>query len=298
MSEDRRSTIGGSDVAAIFGVSPWKTAFDLYEEKTAAEFVQPTVEPQREKLFRRGKFLEPWVLKMLESERDIFIVKHNQRYEDPEYPWMSCEIDFEYQSDAGLCNGDVKTVSPFAAGDWGEEGTDDIPISYCLQFMFGLMVTGRPSCLVAVLIGADDLRVYEVKRDEELIAEIRRRVVQFWTDNVLAKVPPPPQTIGDTNKILFKHGGFVSPGDEVVWESVTKLREVKAQLKALESEKTEHELAIKRYLVVQAEAMQVVGSPKKFILNDSSGKALVTVGMQHRSAYSVPESDFLVMRIK
>ena len=32
----RRSGIGGSDIAAVFGLSPWKTRYALYLEKTAA----------------------------------------------------------------------------------------------------------------------------------------------------------------------------------------------------------------------------------------------------------------------
>jgi predicted phage-related endonuclease len=114
---DRRGFIGGSDVAAIFGLSPWQTPYDLWEQKTATEFVAPMIEPKREKMFRRGKRLEPWVVEMLEDERGIYVVRRNQIYYDAEFPWMRCEIDFEYMDDEhGICNGDIKTI--FTVRGW------------------------------------------------------------------------------------------------------------------------------------------------------------------------------------
>ena len=296
MSQDRRHFLGGSEIGSIFGVNPWQTALDVYEQKIAPEYVIPEVEPKREKLYRRGKRLEPWVMEMLEEERGIFIQKRNQRYSDPEYPWMACEIDFEYMDTIGLCNGDVKTVNPFAAGEWGEEGTDEIPLSYCLQFHWGMMVTERPSCLVAVLIGADDLRVYEVKRDEELIAEIRGRALDFWMNHVQKKVPPPVQTVGDTHKMLFKYGGFPVVNDLEVMATLHDLRTIKESEKEVKKLKEECELKIKRRLLVLAEAAGVSDAPKKFTIQDVTGKRTASLSYEHRSGYVVKETDYWILR--
>ncbi len=296
MSEDRRHLLGGSEIGAIFGVSPYKTAYDLWEEKTAPEFVVPEIEPKREMLYRRGKKLEPWVMELLEEERGIFIVKRNQRYNDPEFAWMTAEIDFEYMDTMGMCNGDVKTVSPFAASEWGEQGTDEIPLHYCLQFHWGMMVANRPSCLVAVLIGADDLRVYEVKRDDELIAEIRKRAVQFWTGHVEKRVAPAPQTAGDTHKILFKYGGFPVQNDPEIMSSLVNLRTVKKTEKEVELLKKQYELEIKRRLLVLAEASGLTDTPKKFTINDMTGKRTASLSYEHRSGYSVGPTDFWILR--
>jgi len=298
-SEDRRHFLGGSDIGAIFGVSPWKSALDLYEEKIAPEFVPPEVEPKREKLFRRGKKLEPWVMELLEEERGIFIQKRNQRYTDPEFPWMMAEIDAEYMDKVGLCNLDVKTVSPFAASEWGEEQTDEIPLTYCLQFHHGMMVTGRPACLVAVLIGADDLRTYEVKRDDELIAEIRKREIQFWTEHVQKKVPPPPQTVGDVHKTLFRYGGFPVQNDPEIMTALGNLRTVKKTEKDVKVLKEEYELQIKRRLLVLAEAhgLTDADAPKRFNILDMTGKQTASLSYQHRAGYSVGPSEFWVLRV-
>ena len=296
MSEDRRNWIGGSDVASIFGVSPWKTALELFEEKTAPEFIPPEVTPEREKLYRRGKKLEPWVLEMLQEEHPITVIGRNLRFQDKLNPWMSCEEDFECIVEGETCNGEIKTVSPFAAGEWGEQGSDEIPIAYCLQVLYGLMLTGRKNAVVAALIGADDLRLYHVTFDEELAAEIRKRVVQFWTGHVIPKVPPPVQTIADVNRVLARHGGFVLQGEESIWNAIRDLRMVKADVKAADERKKELELQIKKYFVMQAEALGMTDAPKKFSILGPDGKQMCSVAMQHRSAYSVEATDFLVMR--
>jgi putative phage-type endonuclease len=296
LSQDRRGFIGGSDVASIFGVSPWKSAYDLWEEKTATEFVPQEVDSKREKLYKRGKFLEPWVLSMLEEERGLFVLGRNQIYHDAEHPWMRAEIDFELQTDAGLSNGDVKTIHPFAALEWGEEDTDQIPLNYALQFMWGLMVTGRPLCVVAVLIGADDLRVYMVKRDDELIAEIRRRVVQFWTEHVVPKKAPTPQTVSDIHKVLFKFGGFPVAMDDALAEALKKIRDVKEAAKEIKKLQEQYELEIKRLLLVKAEAAGITDTPKKFVINDMTGKRTASLNLEHRSGYVVKETEFWVLR--
>lgn len=294
--EDRRFHLGGSDIASVFGVSQWKSCYDLWEEKTAAEFVPPEVEPKREKLFRRGKKLEPWIMELLEEEQGIFINKRNQRYTDEEFPWMQCEVDFEFMATEGLCNGEAKTVSPFAAKEWGESETDEIPLGYCLQAMWGLMITKRPMTLVAPLIGADDLRVYNVKRDDELIAAMRAKAIQFWTGHVVPKIPPPAVTVSDVHKVLFKYGGFPVAWDESLGESLRKLRETKAAAKELKGIQDEIELDIKRALLVKAEAAGLTDTPKKFVMNDVTGKRLASFSYEHRAGYVAKESDYWILR--
>lgn len=298
VATDRRGLLGGSDIGSIFGVSPWKTAYDLWEEKTSSALVPPPADEKNDRLKRRGKRLEPWVMEMLEEETGIFIRKKNQRYTDPEFPWMQCEIDFEFVGGTGEeCNGDIKTVSPFAAGEWGQEGTDEIPLNYCLQFHWGLMITGRPQCLVGVLIGADDLRVYEVERDDELIAEMRKRAVHFWSVNVLRKIAPPPQAISDTNKILRKLGGFLVPGGEEIWNKVREFKKVKEEEKTAKAKRDAIELEIKTYLSIQSEIAGAEPTPKRFSLLGPDGKRTVlTCNLQHRAGYTVEATDFYVMR--
>jgi predicted phage-related endonuclease len=90
---DRQKYIGGSDVAAILGISPWKTPLDVYLDKSQPRV--ETVDPARQRLFTRGQRMEPYVIDLLAEEEGICIVARGNRYIDPELPFVAAEIDAE-----------------------------------------------------------------------------------------------------------------------------------------------------------------------------------------------------------
>src|SRR6267142_5704216 len=88
MNEDwkivRRSGVGGSDVAAILGLSPWKSAMDVWLEKKG--LLEETSDPNREFLLELGTQLEPVIARLYERETKAKLVlpfpaqwRHKQR---------------------------------------------------------------------------------------------------------------------------------------------------------------------------------------------------------------------------
>lgn len=234
---DRTRFIGGSDVAAILGVSPWKSPFRLYQEKTGAYVEEITLAKQR--IFDRGHRWEPVVVEMLIDElqdrgHDVQIIARNARYLDRDFPYLACELDLELRIDGEEHNAEIKTVHPFAAKDWGEQDTDEIPIYYAAQVMHGLMVKPRRRSIVAALIGVDDLRVHQIERDEETIAAIRAKEVEFWR-RVQERDAPPPETSDDVKWLHAKDCGIVMEADDDLQAQVTHLAGLKAEAKRIES---------------------------------------------------------------
>ena len=234
MITDRKLYIGGSDAAAILGVSPWRTAVDVYLQKQGGK--EEEVTPAKQKLFNRGKRLEPYVLELFKDATCAAISKTNHRYFHPEYPFIGAEIDAETEAGANV---EIKTVGSFAVKDWGEAGTDEIPLYYLAQVMHGLAVTSRDSCLVGALLGLDDFRVYRVARDADLCALILEKEKAFWTNNVLKGVPPVELVRDDAIKLFKKDTGEVVEASAELAEAVhriKKLREV-AKVHAAEEER-------------------------------------------------------------
>ena len=226
---DRTAFIGGSDVAAILGVSPWKSPFQLYQEKIGAFCEEITREKQR--LFDRGHRWEPVVVEMLVDEllyrgHDVQIIDRNARYQDPEFPFLACELDLELLIDGEEHNAEIKTVSPFAAKAWGEQDTDEIPLYYAAQVMHGLMVKPRKRAIVAALIGVDDLRLHQIDRDEETIAAIRAKEVEFWR-RVQERDAPEPTTADDVKWLYARDGGIVMEADEELVRLCEEIRQGK-----------------------------------------------------------------------
>lgn len=250
---DRSKFLGGSDAAAVMGLSPWKTPLELWFEKTGRRAPQP-IDPVRERVLARGKRLEPVILEMLldrlqEQGLQVELIAMNERYSDSAHPFLSCEIDFElrvtgmvmigseeFALDAEHINGDCKSVIGFARRKWGEEESEDVPIEYAAQFMHGLGVTGRRLCIVAALIGLDDVRIYWVVRDEETVHGMREKCVKFWTECVIGGEQPDPLTFSDIKALFPRDNGQAVEGDATIANTVEQLREVKARISALEKE--------------------------------------------------------------
>jgi putative phage-type endonuclease len=234
---DRTQFIGGSDVAAILGISKWKSRFQLYQEKTGA-FVEES-SPMRDRVLSRGKRWEPIVVEMLVDElqaqgHDVAILARNERYKDPEFPFLECELDLELRIDGEVVNGEMKTVHPFAAKDWGEEGSDEIPIYYAAQVMHGLMIKPRPRAIVAALIGADDLRIHWIDRDEQTIAGMRPRELEFW-QRIQDRDAPDPTEPTDVKWLYQRDGGTAMEADDVLLAQCQLLKDIKRELKDLDA---------------------------------------------------------------
>lgn len=246
VQHDRSKFLGGSDVAAIYGVSPWKTPYQLWEDKITPRSLDADLNEERAKFFRRRKRQEPVVAEMLEEEYGIVVTRlslddNPNRYIDGEHSFMAAEIDFEFCMspevrahfpdrpefaaipDGTLLNGEIKTVHPFKASEWGEQGSEDVPIHYAAQVMHGLGVTRRPAAIVAALFGLDTLLCFPVMADAETIAGMREKAVAFWTNHVMAGVPPEPVNVDDVKRM---YSGFSGRPVELSSEAFAALEEL------------------------------------------------------------------------
>ena len=227
---DRAKYLGGSDVAGILGISPWRTPLDVYLDKVQPRKDPPS--PAKQKIFSRGQRMEPYVIDLLSEETGLVIAKRGERYLDPELPYIAAEIDAEAESGENI---EIKTCSPFKAREWGEQQTDAIPVHYTAQAMHGLMVTGKQVCVFGVLIGADDFRVYRVERDDETIAAIREKEIQFW-EMVTTLTPPPVTAVSDVMRIFDRDVGTGIEADGKALDALLHLRELHARKKDLSDE--------------------------------------------------------------
>ena len=236
---ERSTYLGGADIASVLGLSPWQSAFMLYKKKIG-EYAEE-ITPAKEKLFSRGKRWEPIVVEMLIDElrdrgHDVQIIAQNQRYQDAEYPFLAAEIDLELLVDGEEVNAEAKTVNPFAAKLWGEQGTDEIPVYYAAQVMYGLMIKPRKRCIVAALTGFDDKpRVHFVERDEGIIAGIREKAVAFW-HRVETRNPPDPVTLEDVAFLYPRDAGKVVDVDADLEWMVDEFKALKPELDRIEGQ--------------------------------------------------------------
>lgn len=164
----RAHGVGGSEVAAIVGCSPFESRFSLWHRKAA--LVGPVDEsPEME----WGKRLEPAIAqKFREQHPELTFDRTGYTFAHTDRPWQIANPDL--YGDALV---EVK-CSRDGIG-WGEPGTDEIPIYYRQQVLWYCDVLGAPGAHVAVLVGGNDYREYYVPHDPAEAAELRGHVEQF-----------------------------------------------------------------------------------------------------------------------
>jgi len=152
--ENRSKFIGGSDIAAVMGVSRWKTPLQLWAEKTGA--VQPEDLSDKEYV-ELGSELEDFIAKHFEKKAGIKVRRAPRRYTHKDHPFMACQVDRLVTGTDELV--ECKNASAWKAKEW--EG-EEIPVEYILQVSWQLMVTGRKKGYLAVLIGGNTFKWKEV----------------------------------------------------------------------------------------------------------------------------------------
>jgi putative phage-type endonuclease len=228
-TQDRTKYIGGSDIGAILGLSKFRSALAVWMEKTGKEVKALDSLP-----LRFGSFAEEFVASEYTRHTGVDLIHDESIYLHSQHSFMSAHIDRFVHGD-GLSNAatrllECKTANPFARGEWGEPGTDQVPMSYLCQCIWYMAITGIEQCDLAVLFGNSDFRIYEITRDLELEALVIERALHFWNEYVLKDTPPPART-EDDYQALFKKS---DPSKTI--EANSKTAELIRQLQSLNTQ--------------------------------------------------------------
>lgn len=226
---ERRKGIGGSDAAAVLGLSKWKTPFQVWQDKLGQI---PPIDDNNS--MRWGRALEPVIRQQYAEETGREVLVPTAILQHPTHQFMLANLD-GFTHDKRVV--EIKTAR-YADG-WGESGTDQIPQDYLIQVQHYMAVTGFAVADVAVLIGGSDFRLYEVPADAELQAMIIDGEALFW-EHVQNNVPPEILNFSDAVARYGKAStaGSVEASDELA-ANVTRLAGIKSAIDELEEKEKE-----------------------------------------------------------
>jgi putative phage-type endonuclease len=185
--EQRRKGIGGSDIAAVLGVSKFATPFDVWVGKIhgRAEFSTPDT--------RRGNHLEPGIASWYGEEAECVMSKA-ESISHPHMSFARCTPDF-LASKAGE-HWVVSIKAPRRSEGWGEPGSESVPLGYYLQIQWEMMVLsalGHPAAakgeIVALLYG--ELARYPIAPNPDVQLGALAKAREFWERYVATQTPPP-----------------------------------------------------------------------------------------------------------
>lgn len=179
--------IGGSDIAAIMGVHPYRTAYDVWLRITQG------FEQADSPVLRRGRLMEPVVRELARTELGLQL--RGPEYLQDNRDGFLARASIDDVALNGLIKEPVefKTVSSFARQQWGDETTQDVPLHYLYQLQWYLLATGAPRGHLVALVGLDDLRHYRIQADKTLHERMVTAARTFWERHVVGEEAPSPE---------------------------------------------------------------------------------------------------------
>ena len=242
-ARDARSRgIGGSDVAAVLGISKWKTPVDLWAEKTGFKAPEPIKNPEAAHF---GVLLEDIVAREFMRRTGKTVHRKRGTLVHARHPFMLANIDRRVVGErAGL---ECKTNTAFGAHEWGETGSDDLPLYYITQCVHYLEVLDYERWYLAVLIGGNDFRWYVIERRPQIAAPLIEREAMFW-QSVLAKEPPDPQIFRDVTTLYPRDSGKPVVATDAIFAALGDYAQLGADVKLLESRRAALKLEIGAFM--------------------------------------------------
>ncbi len=183
----RQGGIGSSDAAAAVGLHPYRSRLQLWMDKTGRGHLLSPVDPQDdESPLYWGALLEPIVAAHYTRRTGHRVRRINAVLQHPGHPWMLANIDREVLGAPDVQLLECKTAGIQGAWLW----RDGVPEYVQLQVQHQLAVTGKQAADVAVLLGGQELQIFRIERDEELIAQLVALEQEFWSYVERDQQPP------------------------------------------------------------------------------------------------------------
>jgi len=259
--KERKNYIGGSDLGAICGLNPYRSALDVYLEKTNPDIAG---EIKNDATYW-GTALEPLIAAEYEKRTGNLVTDTNRFscfMRHKEHHFLACNIDaWIGENDYVL---ECKTAGFTKAKEWGEVGTDQIPESYLVQVAYYAAICDVPKVDIAVLIGGQDFRIYTYERNKELEEKLIKIACNFWNNHIEKRIPPKCMSTRDTFN-LFPQSNY----HEIIAES--NIMEKLHELKGAKEEESRIQASIERLKTDIQEFMRDYD-----VLIDNQGNVIAT----------------------
>lgn len=227
MSEqiDRRKYIGSSDAAPILGVSPFRTPFQTWMQKTGQ-----TVDAPATAVMKRGIVLEPTILAAFAEESGLALSGNPQQHiRHARHEFIGCTIDETASDD---CPVEAKSAASTLRQKWGEPGSGDVPEEYWVQGQHILACKEAPHIWIPCLfVGFTvEFGLFKVERDAEFIGDLVAAERKFW-ECVQSRVAPEPRTLEDMKARWPKDRGTSVEASSEIVSDVDALRAITENIK-------------------------------------------------------------------
>lgn len=151
----RAEGLGGSEIAAVMGLSPYESRFSLWHRKAGLLADEP-----EDELMELGSVFEEPISELFRRRNSSVRVSRTGTWRNRQRPWQIANPD-------RLADGRPLEIkyAPYSDG-WGAADTDEIPVYYRCQVLWYLDVFGYQEALLAALV-AGQYRQYRIGYDAD-----------------------------------------------------------------------------------------------------------------------------------
>lgn len=218
--EDKRK-LGGSDVAAVLGMSRYSGPLSVYGR------IVDGVEKEDNDAMAMGRLLEPVVLEQY-ARRTGRNLDMGFTVDELPHPWLRASLDARSCVPGGkLRLVEAKTGNWRVRDEWGDQAQGDIPREYLLQVQYYLGVGLACGIIqdevadVPALLGGEWAGVWQVRYDAEVYEWILAGLERFWRNHVELRRPPPPTALASDLDFIRRRYPTHRTG-HLRWEEVSE----------------------------------------------------------------------------
>jgi putative phage-type endonuclease len=187
-TDERRTGIGGSDIAAIMGENDYKSPVQVWREKVLGIID----EPKNPAILELGIFLEDFVARKYAEKEGLTlhqVFRRNKIFRLPRNPIILGHIDREIRLQGGNGVLECKALGRFT---YRKMVSDGLPMMYYLQLQHYMLVTGYRWGAFAILNrDTGEFISFRVEAEALIAAAIENACRDFWGNYVIPKIEPP-----------------------------------------------------------------------------------------------------------
>lgn len=193
--EERRASLGASELAAVLGVSRWEddTPLRVFESKQGKDRDFPEelafIGHQQESL------MEAWLRRF---HPEVGEIQPAAMLRSVKYPWLHASLDRWAVDESGQrAPVQMKTGMAFSAKEW----KDGVPEDVQVQVQGEMLVSGAPFAWVVAFIGGRTFYLHKVARDRKVQAQIVKYAGGWWRKHPAKGIPPLPSNYDEARAV-------------------------------------------------------------------------------------------------
>ena len=202
-----QNNIGGSSIAAVLGLSNFKTQLQLWSELTG---LVPREDISGKMQVRLGNKMESVVAEIFTEDTGKKLHRVNETFTHEQYSYLVGHIDRRVVGERAIV--EIKAVSAWSRDQWKD---GQAPQEYIIQLMWYLGLTKTNVGYLVALIGNQELAIVPVIFDKEIYEQMVQKAIKFWEEFVVPKIMPTVIT-KDDGSTLYKMYPISDPNADLI----------------------------------------------------------------------------------